>query len=132
MNDESNRRQEDRCGVAVRAVVHGPGDQKFDGRVRNISPTGACVEHRGNLLPGDEVALEMGKPVPQPAKVIWASEWLAGISFVEPTGRRKSDSGSPGERRMVGLVLAGGTAVAVTLFAAQAWLIQEALRGFWR
>jgi hypothetical protein len=44
MSDIDNRRQEDRCGVAVRAVVHGPKDQRFDGRVRNISPTGACVE----------------------------------------------------------------------------------------
>ncbi len=131
MSDIDNRRQEDRCGVTVRAVVHGPGDQRFDGRVRNISPTGACVEHSGHLLPGDEIALEMGNPARQPAKVIWASDRLAGISFVEPAGRRKSDSGNPGERRMVGLVLAAGTLVALTLFAAQAWLIQQAVRGVW-
>ncbi len=131
MIDTENRRQEDRCGVTIRAVVHGPGEQRFEGRLRNISPTGACVEHSGHLLPGDEIALEMGKPSAQPAKVIWASDRLAGISFIEPTGRRKSDAGNPGERRMVGLVLAAGTLVALTLFAAQAWLIQQAVRGFW-
>jgi PilZ domain-containing protein len=131
MSEIDNRRQQDRCGVIVRAVVHGPGEQRFDGRVRNISPTGACVEHHGHLLPGDEIALEMGRPEPQPAKVTWSSDRLAGISFLEPASRRKSDTGNPGERRMVGLVLAAGTLVALTLFAAQAWLIQQAVRGFW-
>jgi len=131
MGDIENRRQEDRCGVTIRAVIHGPGTQRFDGRLRNISPTGACVEHSGLLLPGDEIALEMGKPIPQAAKVIWASDRLAGISFLEEPSRRKSDRGRPGERRMIGLVLAAGTVVALTLFAAQAWLIQQAVRGFW-
>lgn len=129
MQDIENRRQEDRCGVTVRATVHGPGDQRFDGRLRNISPTGACVEHRGHLLPGDEIALEMGNPAPQPAKVMWASERLAGVSFIGSASRRKADVGRPGERRMVGLVLVAGAIVAVTLFLAQAWLIQQALRG---
>ena len=131
MSENSNRRQEDRCGVTVRATVHGPGEQRFEGRLRNISPHGACVEHGGQLLPGDEIALEMGKPVPQAAKVVWASERLAGISFGEAAGRRKSDRGEPGERRMVGLVLAGGALVAFGLFGAQAWLIQQAVHGFW-
>jgi hypothetical protein len=131
MSDIENRREEDRCGVTIRAVVHGPGAQRFDGRLRNISPTGACVEHSGHLLPGDEIALEMGKPDAQPAKVIWASDRLAGISFAERTGRRRADRGHAGERRMIGLVLAAGTAVALSLFAAQAWLIQQAVRGFW-
>jgi hypothetical protein len=131
MSEVDNRRQDDRCGVTIRAVVHGPGTQRFDGRLRNISPTGACVEHSGHLLPGDEIGIEMGQPLPQPAKVIWASDRLAGISFGEQTGRRKSDRGHPGERRMIGLVIAAGTAVALTLFAAQAWLVQQAVRGFW-
>jgi hypothetical protein len=73
----------------------------------------------------------MGPRPLQPAKVIWASDRLAGISFVETAGRRKSDAGNHGERRMVGMVLAAGTLVALTLFAAQAWLIQQALRGLW-
>jgi hypothetical protein len=131
MIEVENRRQEDRCGVTVRAIIHGPGTQRFEGRLRNISPTGACVEHSGHLLPGDEIALEMGLPVPQAAKVMWASDRLAGISFGEQAGRRRSDRGQPGERRMIGLVLAAGTAVALTLFAAQAWLVQQAVRGFW-
>ena len=59
MSETVGRRREDRCGVTVRAVVHGPGEQRFEGRLRNISPTGACVEHNGHLLPGDEIALEM-------------------------------------------------------------------------
>jgi hypothetical protein len=131
MSETSNRRQEDRAGVTVRAIVHGPGEQRFEGRLRNISPHGACVEHGGHLLPGDEIALEMGKPVPQAARVIWSSERLAGISFAESPGRRKSDRGEPGERRMVGLVLATGVLVALALFGAQAWLIQQAVRGIW-
>jgi hypothetical protein len=131
MSDIDNRRQEDRCGVTVRTVVHGPGEQRFDGRLRNISPNGACVEHHGHLLPGDEISLEMGDPTRQLAKVIWASDRLAGISFVDQGGRRKADTGSPGERRMVGAVLAAGALVALTLFAAQAWLIQQAVRGLW-
>ena len=32
---------------------------------------------------------------------------------------------------MVGMVLAAGSIVALTLFLAQAWLIQQAVRGFW-
>ena len=131
MIEVENRRQEDRCGVTIRAIVHGPGTQRFDGRLRNISPTGACVEHSGHLLPGDEIAVEMGKPARQPAKVMWASDRLAGINFIESAARRKADTGNPGERRMVGLVLAAGTLVALTLFLAQAWLVQQAVRGVW-
>jgi hypothetical protein len=131
MQDVDNRRQEDRCGVTIRATIHGPGDQQFDGRLRNISPTGACVEHSGHLLPGDEIAVEMGQPARQPAKVMWASDRLAGINFIESAARRKSDTGNASERRMVGLVLAAGTLVALTLFVAQAWLVQQAVRGVW-
>jgi hypothetical protein len=131
MSGNNSRRQEDRCGVAVRCVLHGPDDQRLDGRVRNISPTGACVEHGGSLRPGDDIALEMGYPIPQPARVVWASEQLAGISFAVEDPRRKSDAGNSGERRMVGLVLTGGALVALTLFGAQAWLIQQAVRSFW-
>jgi hypothetical protein len=129
MQDIENRRLEDRCGVTVRAIVHGPGTQCFEGRLRNISPTGACVEHSGHLLPGDEIALEMGKPEPQPATVIWSNDRLAGINFTDDVKRRKSDAGRPGERRMVGLILAAGAMVALALFGAQAWLIQQAMRG---
>ena len=131
MQDIDNKRQEDRCGVTIRAIVHGPGEQRYDGRLRNISPTGACVEHSGQLLPGDEIALEMGHPTAQPAKVVWASDRLAGINFIEHGARRKADAGHPSERRMVGMVLAAGTLVALTLFLAQAWLVQQAVRGFW-
>jgi hypothetical protein len=131
MSDIDNRRQEDRCGVTIRAVVHGAEEQYFEGRLRNISPTGACVEHSGRLLPGDEITLEMGSPTPQPGKVIWANDRLAGISFSEQASRPKANAGQPGERRMVGFILAAGAAVALALFAAQAGLVQQTVRGFW-
>jgi hypothetical protein len=125
MSAHVGKRREDRCGVTVRAVVHGPGEQRFEGWLRNISPTGACVEHRGQLMPGDDIALEMENPIPQPARVIWASDRLAGISFAEQGNRlRPQVIPTTAERRTVRLVLASVALVALSFYGVQAWLIQ--------
>ena len=124
MIENMGRRQEDRCIVTVRAVVHGPGEQCFEGRLRNISPTGACVEHNGHLLPGDEIGLQMENPIPQAARVIWASDRLAGVSFAQQ-GKRPKPDGTGRERRTVGLALAGIAAIALSIYGAQAWLLHS-------
>lgn len=128
MIENMGRRQEDRCIVTVRAVVHGPDEQRFEGRLRNISPTGACVEHNGNLLPGDEIGLQMENPIPQSARVIWASERLAGVSFAEQGQRSKPDAAAARvERRALGFALASVAAIALSIYSAQAWLLHHSL-----
>jgi hypothetical protein len=84
MNEDTLHPRENRSRVIIRAIVHGPFGSENERRIRDLSATGACIEQSGNLIVGDEVTLEIGALTGVAAKVVWVSEWLAGISFAEP------------------------------------------------
>ena len=84
MNQDTLQPRENRSRVIIRAVVHGPCGKDLDRRVRDLSVTGACLEQSGNLMVGDDIQLDIGTLRGVPAKVVWVTECLAGIGFVEP------------------------------------------------
>ena len=55
-------------------------------RVRNISDTGTCVDHKGELKQGMRVRIAIGKEAPVAGRVMWASDKLAGIAFAGAHG----------------------------------------------
>jgi len=55
-------------------------------RVRNISETGTCVDHKGELEQGMLVQIAIGKDEPVAGRVMWAASTLAGIAFAGPKG----------------------------------------------
>jgi hypothetical protein len=50
-------------------------------RIRNLSSAGACIEHNGDLDPGDDIFLDMGTLKGLHGQVIWAREKVAGVGF---------------------------------------------------
>ena len=76
--------RENRSSVIIRALVHPPIGKAVERRVRNLSATGACLDHSGELVPRDQLLLDMGGITDLRAKVRWSSERLAGISFQRP------------------------------------------------
>jgi hypothetical protein len=70
--------------VIIRAVVHGPCGREPERRIRDLSATGACVEQSGNLMTGDKVSLDIGPLKDIAARIVWTTEYLAGIAFAAP------------------------------------------------
>src|SRR3954470_21934947 len=60
MSDQSLQPRENRSSVIIRAVVRTASGNEVERRIRNLSVAGACVEHIGDLAPGDNISLEMG------------------------------------------------------------------------
>jgi len=52
-------------------------------RVRNVSETGVGVSHKGELSGGMRVRVSISKLPEKDAKVAWATDTQAGISFSE-------------------------------------------------
>ncbi|MGH6739203.1 MAG: hypothetical protein ACREDY_09265, partial [Bradyrhizobium sp.] len=72
--------------------------------------------------------LQMENPLPQSARVIWASDRLAGVSFAEQGKRAKPDATTTrAERRTVGFALASVAVIALSIYGAQAWLLHHNL-----
>lgn len=84
MSSDNPQPREVRSSVIVRAVVKTATGKEAERRVRNLSPLGACLDHCGDLTPGDELQLDMGSLRNITAQVVWAREHVAGISFAEP------------------------------------------------
>lgn len=84
MPDSPDSTREKRNSVIVRAAVSVPGGVPMERRVRNLSPSGACVEHDGDLRDGATVHLQMGTLGDLTAQVMWVSGRLAGLHFAEP------------------------------------------------
>ncbi|NIJ28446.1 hypothetical protein FHT00_000374 [Sphingomonas insulae] len=76
--------REKRNSVIVRAAVSFPGATPVERRVRNLSPSGACVEHDGELQVGAIVHLQMGSLSDLSAQVMWVTGRLAGLRFAAP------------------------------------------------
>ena len=75
--------REKRNTVIVRAVVNAPGSLQFERRVRNLSRSGACLEHGGELHEGMTIQMQMGTLRDLAGEVVWTTERLAGIRFAE-------------------------------------------------
>ena len=83
MDPAAESPREKRNSVIVRAAVAAPGEAAVERRVRNLSRSGACVEHAGELSSGTVLLLQMGTLQDLPAEVVWATERLAGLRFAE-------------------------------------------------
>ena len=84
MSDIPDTVREKRNSVIVRAAVSVAGGAPVERRVRNLSPSGACVEHDGELRDGATVQLHMGSLSDLSAEVMWVTDRLAGLRFAEP------------------------------------------------
>lgn len=95
-----------RSSVIVRAYLHVPGHPRpMLQRVRNLSLTGACVEHHGELKPGTSLFVDMGLLEGLEATVMWVTERLAGLQFArtvdleaarKPRSMPSADAPAPG------------------------------------
>ena len=84
MSEDNLTPREKRSSVIIRAVVHPTIGKEVERRVRNLSAAGACLDQNGELVPGEELSLDVGILTNVGAKVIWSTERLAGISFQHP------------------------------------------------
>ena len=76
--------REKRNSVIVRALITPPGGASSERRVRNLSRSGACIDHDGELAAGMRIGIVMGRITDLVGEVVWAKERLAGIRFAEP------------------------------------------------
>ncbi len=76
--------REKRNSVIVRAALSVPGGLQVERRIRNLSRSGACVEHEGDLQTGNTILLQMGSLCDLAAQVMWVTDRLAGLRFAEP------------------------------------------------
>jgi hypothetical protein len=83
MQQPSEPLREKRNSVIVRALVRTPGGDEAERRVRNLSRSGACLEHKGELQDGMTLTLKMGALDDLSAQVMWVTERLAGVRFDE-------------------------------------------------
>lgn len=75
--------REKRNSVIVRALVEAPGGAAVERRVRNLSRSGACVEHAGELRDGMTVTLQIGTVQDLRGQVMWITDRLAGLRFAD-------------------------------------------------
>lgn len=76
--------REKRNSVIVRAAVVVPGGSApSERRIRNLSRSGACVEHDGDVREGMTLLLHMGTLTELPGEVMWVRGRLAGLRFAE-------------------------------------------------
>ena len=73
-----------RSSVIIRAIVHLPGNKQIERRVRNLSATGACIDHVSDVATGDRLVMDMGSLRGLSATVVWVRDHLAGLTFAEP------------------------------------------------
>lgn len=101
------RNPDKRESVMMRAVVWSPGARLPTGhRVRNLSISGACLSHQGQLRRGDDLRVSIGHALDVPAIVMWVTPDAAGIRFDYPmdlaAARRRGASHMPARSGWVG------------------------------
>jgi hypothetical protein len=99
MNDQAERTRAKRSSVILKALVQSASAPAgVERRVRNLSNTGACVDHAGELSAGETVVLFMGEVADAVAHVMWATDRLAGLRFerdVDLEDARKHRTAAP-------------------------------------
>lgn len=98
----SEQQREQRSSVIIRATIGAPDGSLNERRVRNLSSTGACIEHEGDLVSGMRLMVAMGALPTISAEVMWTRERLAGIQFERPVALE--DARKP---RGIGRIAAG-------------------------
>lgn len=77
-----SRNGEKRESIFARADVRREGATDASTyRVRNISPSGACIDHGGELRLGARLRLTVGWETDVPATVAWARRDSVGVRF---------------------------------------------------
>ena len=85
MDESSDCYREKRSSVYLRALIdRADGSAPGEHRVRNISVTGACVEHEGELLRGAPCRVRIGIIPEFESQIVWANGRLAGLRFSRP------------------------------------------------
>ena len=85
MQPSINRSSEKRESVMMRASVWMPGARTpTDHRIRNLSPSGACIGDPAWLKRGDHIRVTVGHVHDVDATVMWVMDGLAGIRFDHP------------------------------------------------
>lgn len=85
MQPSINRSSEKRESVMMRASVWMPGARTpTDHRIRNLSPSGACIGDPAWLKRGDHIRVTVGHVHDVDATVMWVMDGLAGIRFDRP------------------------------------------------
>lgn len=80
--DRISRSGEKRESVMMRAEVWMPGARTpTDHRIRNLSPSGACLVQPGWLKRGDSIRVTVGHVHDVDAEVMWIADGQAGIKF---------------------------------------------------
>lgn len=82
MSEQPEKLRDKRSSVILKALVRSrSAPDGVERRVRNLSVSGACIDHVGELSAGESVMLIMGEVSDAAADVAWATERLAGIRF---------------------------------------------------
>ncbi|WP_203310268.1 MULTISPECIES: PilZ domain-containing protein [Sphingomonas] len=85
MDDLTENPRQKRSSVIVRALVSLPdSDRQVERRVRNLSLTGACIEHQGEMQVGMTLRIDMGTLRELRGTVMWITDRLAGLRFEQP------------------------------------------------
>ena len=80
-----SRSDEKRDSVMMQAQVWMPGARTpTDHRIRNLSPSGACIGNPAWLKHGDPIRVTVGNVQEVDATVRWIAYGLAGICFDRP------------------------------------------------
>lgn len=82
MSDDIESPRAKRSSVILKALVRCVAvPSGVERRVRNLSASGACIDHAGELGIGDALVLVMGEVPDLAAHVAWTTERLAGVRF---------------------------------------------------
>jgi len=98
MEPSISRSGEKRESVMMRALVWMPGARMpSEHRIRNLSPSGACMAQPAWLKRGDTIRITIGHVHDADAEVMWVVQGAAGIRFERPinlaAARRASSPG---------------------------------------
>ena len=82
MSDQPEKLRDKRNSVILKVLVRSArAPAGVERRVRNLSASGACIDHAGDLSAGEVVTLMLGQTGETAAHIAWATERLAGVRF---------------------------------------------------
>ncbi|PKP92266.1 MAG: PilZ domain-containing protein [Alphaproteobacteria bacterium HGW-Alphaproteobacteria-16] len=84
MSQDDKRQPDTRSSVMIRATIVDDCGNVSEHRVRNISTSGARVDHDGNLRANIRVQVAVGMAQPCEADMVWVTDTAAGLHFDRP------------------------------------------------